>query len=102
MKAFEDKKADVTHSEGCRKRGKTRTSWVPTFPPFPTMFSKSMFIKVMEMCDCLVNPLPHNLDLPLEIENIVGKGENAGNQYFLLFPQCFLLFPTQISSFESL
>ena len=23
-------------------------------------------------------------------ENIVGKGENAGNQHFLLFPQCFL------------
>ena len=22
-------------------------------------------------------------------ENIVGKDENAGNQYFLLFPQCF-------------
>ena len=22
------------------------------------------------------------------IENIVGKGENAGNQHFLLFPQC--------------
>ena len=21
-------------------------------------------------------------------ENIVGKGENAGDQYFLLFPQC--------------
>ena len=29
--------------------------------------------------------------------NIVGKGENAGNQHFLLFPQCFLLFPTKIS-----
>ena len=26
-------------------------------------------------------------------ENIVGKGENAGNQHFLLFPQCFL--PTE-------
>ena len=26
-------------------------------------------------------------------ENIVGKGENTGNQHFLLFPQCFLLFP---------
>ena len=26
-------------------------------------------------------------------ENIVGKGENAGNQHFLLFPQCFLLIP---------
>ena len=23
-------------------------------------------------------------------ENIVAKGENAGNQHFLLFPQCFL------------
>ena len=26
------------------------------------------------------------LDRP---ENIVGKGENAGYQHFLLFPQCF-------------
>ena len=34
-------------------------------------------------------------------ESIVGKGENAGNQHFLLFPQCFLLFPRQISIFES-
>ena len=22
-------------------------------------------------------------------ENIMGKGENAGDQHFLLFPQCF-------------
>ena len=22
-------------------------------------------------------------------ENAVGKGENAGNQHFLIFPQCF-------------
>ena len=27
-------------------------------------------------------------------ENIVGKGENAGNQHFLLFPQCFLPYLT--------
>ena len=26
----------------------------------------------------------------LRVENIVGKGENAGYQHFLLFPQCFL------------
>ena len=32
---------------------------------------------------------------------IVGKGENAGNQHFLLFPQCFLPVPKQISIFES-
>ena len=23
------------------------------------------------------------------VENIVGKGQNAGSQHFLLFPQCF-------------
>ena len=33
-------------------------------------------------------------------ENILGKGENAGNQHFLLFPKCFLPSPTQISIFE--
>ena len=56
--------------------------------------------KVMFLTD--FNHLPHNPDFltPLEkkaFENIVEKGENAGNQHFLLFPQCFLLFPTQIS-----
>ena len=34
--------------------------------------------------------------LPL-FENIIGKGENAGNQHFLLFLQCFLPFPKHIS-----
>ena len=29
-------------------------------------------------------------------ENIVEQGENAGNQRFLLLPQCFLLYQTQI------
>ena len=28
-------------------------------------------------------------------ENIVGKGENADNQHFLLFPQCFLRYQTE-------
>ena len=35
------------------------------------------------------------------LENIVGKGENAGNQHFLLFPQCFLPFPKQIPISQS-
>ena len=29
-------------------------------------------------------------------ENVVGKEENAGNQNFLLFPQCFLPFQPKI------
>ena len=31
-------------------------------------------------------------------ENIVGNGENAGNQHFVLFPQCF----QKVSSSESM
>ena len=32
----------------------------------------------------------HTLKFVLgKVENIVGKGENAGHQHFLLFPQCF-------------
>ena len=34
-------------------------------------------------------------------ENIAGKEENAGDQYFLLFPQCFVLFLTQMFIFSS-
>ena len=33
-------------------------------------------------------------------ENIVGKEENAGNQHFLLFPQCFPPYSRQKSSFQ--
>ena len=33
------------------------------------------------------------------LENMLGKGQNAGNQHFLLFPKCFLSFQEQISFF---
>ena len=32
-------------------------------------------------------------------KNIVGKGENAGSQHFLLFPQCLQPYQRQKSSF---
>ena len=35
-------------------------------------------------------------EIIFSFENIVGKGENAGNQYFLLFPQNFLAYEKQI------
>ena len=34
------------------------------------------------------------------IEEIMGKGENAGYQYFLIFQRCFLPFHNQIPIFE--
>ena len=35
-------------------------------------------------------------------ESIEGNGENAGNQRFLLFPQCVLPLPEQNSIYKSL
>ena len=34
-------------------------------------------------------------------ENIFGKGENVGNQHFLLFPKCFVPFQKQVSILDS-
>ena len=34
-------------------------------------------------------PTINNPEEKKPFENIVGKGENAGNKHFLLFPQCF-------------
>ena len=48
-------------------------------------------------CVVIGQPFPHNDNFQSPEENIVGKGENAGYQYFLLFPQCFLLYERQIS-----
>ena len=42
--------------------------------------------------------------MPLKMKpfkNIVGKGKNAGNQHFVLFPQYSLSFSEQISFFFS-
>ena len=48
------------------------------------------FSKMKAFADSKLN-IVQNIQLVLHrIENIVGKGENAGNQHFLLFPQCFL------------
>ena len=35
------------------------------------------------------------------LENVWGKGENAGNQHLLLFSKCFLSFQKHILNFLS-
>ena len=47
----------------------------------------------------LFNSLPHILTTKKKpFQNIAWKGENAGNQHFLLFTQCFL--PSQNKKFQ--
>ena len=60
---------------------------------------------VITFCRC-VKLLPHTPDVLLPLKkrpfgNSLGKGENAGNQNFLLFPKCFLSFLKENSNFES-
>ena len=38
----------------------------------------------------MTNVAKMTISLYDRVENTMGKGENAGYQYFLLFPQCFL------------
>ena len=35
------------------------------------------------------------------VKNIMGKGENAGNRSFLIFPQCFLPYSRQVVLFDN-
>ena len=63
-----------TGRKHCRKR---RNCSLRAISPFPTVFSKSL------------NVAQNMISVFDRVENIAGKGENAGYQHFLLIPQCF-------------
>ena len=54
--------------------------------------------KIVKMTISLFNSIENTVRKGA-FENIVGKGENAGNQHFLLFQLCFLSFSKQIPIF---
>ena len=67
------------------------------FPPFSTMFLKDLYYRHVKTRGCLGKGQPILKQWYLlttmgnkPFENTVGKGEIAGNEQFLLFPQCFL------------
>ena len=45
--------------------------------------------KLKAFADNKLNVATMAISLFDRVENTVGKGENAGYQHFLLFPQCF-------------
>ena len=57
-----------------------------------TLYSTTKFSeesKFKELADVKIN-LTQKFKFVFEwVENILGKGENAGYQHFLLFPKCF-------------
>ena len=57
------------------------------------------------VCIVLVQPFTTQVITAIRkraVENIVGIGENAGNQHFLHFPRCFLAIERQISYFSEI
>ena len=56
------------------------------------------------LCQGLISFTPYILILTHKkqrvFENIVGKGEIARKEQFLLFPQCFLLYQVTVSPFD--
>ena len=67
-----------------------------------------VFFRVDKQQNSVVKVLRLPINLPTfttlrkkAFENIVGKEENAGYRHFLLFPECFLPFPSQIRIFDS-
>ena len=72
--------------------------------PCGLIFFLNNYIKAEILGFASFSTLSHTIAILMTLrkkpfENNVGKGKNAGNQHFLLFPQCFLLFPKQISGF---
>ena len=59
LRALADDKIIVTEKKiscgkGRKHCGIRRKCWFPAFSPFPTMFSKGFFFKVVKNQDCLV------------------------------------------------
>ena len=72
----------------CTTRADNYQSFVPQFQPLPN--NKTLnWSKFNTLADKNLNEVQMMLSSFDRAENIVGKGENAGNQHFLLFPQCF-------------
>ena len=119
LKAFADHRINVTwklkFGLGSIKNilGKGENAGNQHFLLFPNVFSTASVLSVVKNQDCAVNSLPFTKRQTLDrtklkpfaeeklniiniiisllhtVENTVGKGENAGYQHFLLFPQCF-------------
>ena len=81
--------------------GKGRKCWLSAFSPFPTMFSIAfLFSEMSALCSEGSVLRLHGLSFTKLWENIMGNGENAGNQQFLLFRKCIAIHKRKVLSFK--
>ena len=89
--------------------GKRRKCWLPAFSPFPTMFSEGYFFRVVKSRECVVKSLfPFQsfttqscLLMTLRWRSFEkrGKRRKCLISLFSPFPQCFLSYQKDKSSF---
>ena len=91
-----DDGAAMFYSAGWTTAEQTVPRWTCSLIPVKKFLSMAHAIKSFTTLSQLLMALERK-----PFENIVGKGENADNQHFLVFQQCYLPFPKQISIFWS-
>ena len=74
--------------------GKERSTGYQHFSLFPQSFLKpfhsgSLKVRIVWQRLHKINQAEKLKFVLVRVENIVGKGENAGYQHFVFFPQCF-------------
>ena len=75
---------------------KSSQNWLGFYWQRLTLYQRERFSdwsKFKVLADDKINVAEMIIPLPDRTENIVGKGENAGYQHFLLFPQFFQKLP---------
>ena len=74
------------HSCSCETELKSRYMlWLNSLPND----NASDPFKLKAFADNKISETEMMISVSDQVKNIVGKGENAGNQHFLFFPQCF-------------
>ena len=49
-----EQKLEICSGKGRKHCGKRGKCWLPAFSPFPTMFSKGFFLRVVKSRNCMV------------------------------------------------
>ena len=94
---------------GRKHCGKRRKCWLPAFSPFPTMFSKGFFFRVLKSPDRVVKndylTLYHTIQSfhapKKEVRKFTEKEGNASNQLFSPFSEIFTISPKSSLNLKS-
>ena len=104
LRAFADDKINVNQKlkfvfgKSRKHRGKRRKCWLPAFSPFPTMFSKDFFFKVVRIRKLCSKELIGSVEISA-LEILWEKKKNARCQHFSFSHTDFYSFTDRLMTF---